>query len=141
MKTAIARSAGGVVFGPDDQIVLLATASPSGKVRWSLPKGALEDNETNDQAALREVREETGLDAQILEPVGVIEYWFVWKPDEIRYHKYVHYFAMRMTGGDFSRRDQEADDVAWFSTGDAISTCSYANEREIIRKAVASLCA
>ncbi len=138
MKTETATSAGGVVFDEAGRVVLLAQTPPGGRRRWSLPKGAVEHGETPELAALREVREETGLDAEILKPVGIIDYWFVWKPDDTRYHKFVHYFAMRSTGGDFSRRDQEAEDVAWFRQDEALKTCSYVNEREMIRKAVAS---
>ena len=139
MKTATATSAGGVVFGDDDRIVLLGFSTPNGVRRWSLPKGALEPGETPEQAAVREVREETGLDAAIIAKVATIDYWFVWAPDDTRYHKYVHYFAMRATGGDFSRRDQEAETIDWFGPDDAVRECSYPNERTTIRKALASL--
>ncbi|HEX9695949.1 MAG TPA: NUDIX hydrolase [Actinomycetota bacterium] len=140
MKTSTATSAGGVVFGDDGgRVVLLGYTTPHGKQRWSLPKGALEQDETPEQAAVREVREETGLDATIVAKAATIDYWFVWAPDDTRYHKYVHYFAMRATGGDFSRRDQEAERVEWFSVEDALKACSYPNERATIRKALASL--
>lgn len=139
MKTSTATSAGGVVFGDDDRIVLLGYTTPTGKKRWSLPKGALESGETPEQAAVREVREETGLDAEIIAKAQTIDYWFVWAADDTRYHKYVHYFAMRATGGDFSRRDDEAERVEWFSVEDALKACSYPNERATIRKALASL--
>ena len=138
MKTQIARSAGGVVFDADGRIALLRTTSPEGAPRWSLPKGTLEQDETPSQAAIREVREETGLVAEILDEAGVIDYWFVWKPDDTRYHKFVHYYVMQATGGDFSKRDAEAEEVAWFEETAALKACSFANEREMIRKAVAS---
>ncbi|HVL90683.1 MAG TPA: NUDIX hydrolase [Actinomycetota bacterium] len=139
MKTSTATSAGGVVFDGDERVVLLGHTTPNGKQRWSLPKGAVEAGETPEQAAVREVREETGLDAEIVAKAQTIDYWFVWAPDETRYHKYVHYFAMRMTGGDFSRRDDEAERVEWFSVEDALKACSYPNERATIRKALASI--
>ncbi|MHB8510795.1 MAG: NUDIX hydrolase [Actinomycetota bacterium] len=138
MKTKTAKSAGGIVFDVAGRIALLRTNDAEGSPRWSLPKGALEKGETVQEAAIREVLEETGLEADIIGEAGVIDYWFVWKPDDARYHKFVHYFVMRATGGDFANRDAEAEEVAWFEAEDAIQTCSFANERAMIRKAVAS---
>lgn len=135
----MATSAGGVVFDAGERIVLLGFTTPTGSRRWSLPKGALEPGETPEIAAVREVREETGLDATILSKAATIDYWFVWAPDDTRYHKYVHYFTMRATGGDFSRRDEEAEMVEWFDAEDALGVCSYPNERATIRKALASI--
>lgn len=139
MRTATARSAGGVLFDDAGRVALLSTSTRDGQRRWTLPKGAVEKGETPEQAALREVREETGHDAEIVAGVGVIDYWFLWPPDHTRYHKFVHYFAMRATGGDFSLRDHEAEDAAWFDPPAAVEACAYDNEREIIRKAVASI--
>lgn len=135
MKTATATSAGGVVFDDESRVLLLGRIAADGEMRWSLPKGTLEDGETAEQAAVREVREETGLDAAIVGPAGTIDYWFVWKPDDTRYHKFVHYFVMRARGGDFSRRDAEADDVRWFVFDEALAACSYPNERGVVEAA------
>ncbi|MGH2830859.1 MAG: NUDIX hydrolase [Actinomycetota bacterium] len=139
MRTATATSAGGVVFDAGGRVVLLGRAGEDGVLRWSLPKGAIEDGESVEHAAVREVREETGIDAAIVAPAGVIDYWFVWKPEDTRYHKFVHYFSMRATGGDFSRRDAEADDVGWFDRAQALEKCSYPNERGVIEAAAKAL--
>jgi 8-oxo-dGTP pyrophosphatase MutT (NUDIX family) len=135
VKTATATSAGGVVLRDEDSVILIARRSPSGELQWTLPKGIVEPGETAEEAALREVREETGLEVSIAAPLGTIDYWFVWKPDDTRYHKFVHYFAMRPTGGDTADHDDEVEDVGWFSIDDALATASFANERELIARA------
>jgi 8-oxo-dGTP pyrophosphatase MutT (NUDIX family) len=133
--TKRAVSAGGLVYAdrPDGRwVVLISRRNAVGDLQWTLPKGGLEGEEDLEAAALREVREETGLEAEIDSKLGVIDYWFVWRPDGVRYHKYVHYFLLRHTGGDTAVRDDEAEDVAWLPIGEAIGRLSHPNERRLV---------
>jgi 8-oxo-dGTP pyrophosphatase MutT (NUDIX family) len=136
VKTARATSAGGVVVDGRGNVVLIARRSPKGTLQWTLPKGAVEEGETAEQAALREVREETGLEAELADKLGTIDYWFVWKPDDTRYHKFVHYFLMRAIGGDLADHDDEVEDARWYPFEDALKAASFANERALLKKAV-----
>ena len=135
MRTARAVSAGGVVLAetrPDAPVALVAHRSARGSLQWTLPKGAQEEGETVAETALREVREETGLEAELLGPLDTIDYWFVWAPERTRYHKFVHYFLMRFAGGDFSQRDHEMEDAAWFEPDEARRRMAFANERKLL---------
>ena len=135
MRTARAVSAGGVVLAelrPDAPVALVAHRSVRGSLQWTLPKGAREEGESVTQTALREVREETGLEAELIGPLNTIDYWFVWAPERTRYHKYVHYFLMRFVGGDFSYRDHEMEDAAWFEPAEARRQMAFANERKLL---------
>ena len=135
MRTARAVSAGGVVLAelrPDAPVALVAHRSARGSLQWTLPKGAQEPGESVEQAALREVREETGLEAELIGPLDTIDYWFVWAPDQTRYHKFVHYFLMRAVGGDFADHDHEMEDAAWFEPARAREQMSFANERRLL---------
>jgi 8-oxo-dGTP pyrophosphatase MutT (NUDIX family) len=135
VRTARAVSAGGVVLAelrPDAPVALVAHRSVRGSLQWTLPKGAREEGETVTETALREVREETGLEAELIGPLDTIDYWFVWAPERTRYHKFVHYFLMRLAGGDFSQRDHEMEDAAWFEPAEARRRMSFANERKLL---------
>jgi 8-oxo-dGTP pyrophosphatase MutT (NUDIX family) len=135
VRTARAVSAGGVVLAelrPDALVALVAHRSVRGSLQWTLPKGAREEGESVEQTALREVREETGLEAELIGPLDTIDYWFVWAPERTRYHKFVHYFLMRFVGGDFSERDHEMEDAAWFEPAEARRRMSFANERLLL---------
>jgi 8-oxo-dGTP pyrophosphatase MutT (NUDIX family) len=135
VRTARAVSAGGVVLAelrPEAPVALVAHRSVRGTLQWTLPKGAQEQAETVEQAALREVREETGLEAELVGPLDTIDYWFVWAPERTRYHKFVHYFLMRAVGGDFSAHDHEMEDAAWFDPAEARRRMSFANERRLL---------
>ncbi|HEY5475653.1 MAG TPA: NUDIX hydrolase [Tepidiformaceae bacterium] len=129
-----AVSAGGVVWrrGEGDliQIVLCGRRS---EALWGLPKGTPEPGETIEQTALREVREETGLEVQMGERVGTIEYWFT--AGGVRYHKLVHHWLMEPIGGDVSGHDHEFDDVEWIEIGEAKTHATYENERKMIAEA------
>ena len=90
MKTRFEHSAGGVVFrrseGGSDrfEIALASRRTRRGELVWGLPKGAVEEGERPDETAVREVREETGLIAEIREPLGDISYWYVWQGQRVR---------------------------------------------------------
>ena len=130
--TRRAVSAGGLIIDdrPDGRwTVLISLRNAAGAKQWTLPKGGLENGESHVAAALREVREETGLVCEIVDQLGVIDYWFVWRSEGVRYHKYVHYFVMRPTGGDMKDRDHEAEDVVWVPAVRALELLSHRNER------------
>jgi ADP-ribose pyrophosphatase YjhB (NUDIX family) len=136
--TKRAVSAGGLVVDhrPDGHwVLLISRRSAAGVLQWTLPKGGLEGGEDRRSAAVREVREETGLDCEIVGDLGTIDYWFVWRPDEVRYHKFVHYYLMRHLGGDPYPRDDEAEDVEWFPLPEALERLTHANERQLVRSA------
>src|SRR6187455_758801 len=125
-------SAGGVVYrGEDDaiEIALAARRTRRGDLAWGLAKGAIEPGETEEQAAVREVLEETDL--------GDIRYYYVW--DGVRVRKRVHFFLMRMTGGDVEDHDTEMEDVRWFPLRSAVKRAAYKGEREVIERAVERL--
>jgi 8-oxo-dGTP pyrophosphatase MutT (NUDIX family) len=129
-------SAGGVVWRREgDQIEVLLCGRRSDSL-WALPKGTPEPGETIEQAALREVREETGVVAETEGVVGDIKYWFSRPQEGVRYFKTVHHFLMRPTGGDPSLHDHEFDEVRWVPVGEALKIMSYPNEARILRRAV-----
>ena len=135
MRTARTVSAGGLVLAAPDpaaEVALISRRGAQGALQWTLPKGQQEAGETLQETALREVREETGLDARILAPLDTIDYWFVWAPEHTRYHKYVHYFFMLSTGGDLSDHDSEVEEARWFALPEAGRVLSFANERRLL---------
>jgi 8-oxo-dGTP pyrophosphatase MutT (NUDIX family) len=133
------EAAGGLVVaaGEDGASVVLIAVEKGGSVKWALPKGHFDKGETREQTALREVREETGLEVEILEPLATIDYWFVEK--RVRYHKYVHYFLMRSTGGSLDDHDDEVVEVAWFGVEAALERMAYPNERELVASSRSTL--
>ena len=130
-------SAGGVVYRRVDgnlEMVLCGRDSP---VRWSLAKGTPDFGETLEQTALREVQEETGLEAVIEVPIKSINYWFSDKEGAVRFHKTVHFYLMKPVGGHTGLHDPEFDVVQWFSYDEALKNLTYANEVEVLRQALA----
>lgn len=129
-------SAGGVVYqmkGGRLETVLCGRSQP---VRWSLAKGTPDAGETLEQTALREVREETGLEVEIDGPLGSIEYWFADRGKDVRYHKTVHYYLMVPVGGATDQHDPEFDVVQWFDAEDALKNLAYANEVNVLQRAL-----
>ena len=136
--TKQAVSAGGLVYDdrPDGRwVVLISRRNAAGQLQWTLPKGGLEDGEDLESAAVREVEEETGLRSEITGKLGVVDYWFVWRPDEVRYHKYVHYYLMAFRSGTTDVHDDEAEDVAWLPFDQAVARLTHPNERRLVRLA------
>lgn len=140
MRTRSEFSAGGVVIRrtPESvEVALAARRTRKGDLAWGLPKGLVEPGEQPDQAALREVREETGLEAEILEPLGEISYWYVWEGERVR--KKVAFFLMEATGGDISLHDHEMEEVRWFPRAEAPRRATYPSERALLRRVAEAL--
>ena len=112
------------------------SAKTAGAVRWSLAKGTPDPGETLEETALREVREETGLEVEINAPIDSIEYWFAERGGKVRFHKTVHFYLMAPRGGDTSQHDPEFDVVEWFPYDQAMSAVEYPNEAGVLRKAL-----
>jgi 8-oxo-dGTP pyrophosphatase MutT (NUDIX family) len=130
-------SSGGVVFRPagtTHEVALIRVARADGHA-WVLPKGWVERGEDLEQTAVREVREETGLDAKILRKLGEIMYEFYSKADRSRVLKTVHLFLLECLGGDTAHHDDEVEEVRWFSLDDAVKTLTHKNERDMLEKA------
>jgi ADP-ribose pyrophosphatase YjhB (NUDIX family) len=104
-----------------------------GRLLWSLPKGHIESGETAEEAAVREVEEETGIIGRVVAPLGTIDFWFV--AEDRRVHKTVHHFLMRALGGELSDSDIEVSEVAWVPLDELESRLAYADERRLIRRA------
>ena len=142
MQTRNEVSAGGVVYRPAPdgegfEVALAARRTRRGELAWGLAKGAIEPGETVRQAAVREVLEETGLEAEIRSDLGEIRYFYVW--DEVRVRKRVHFFLMLATGGDVSRHDAEMEEVRWYPLRTAMRRATYRGERDVIQRAAERL--
>ncbi len=114
----------------------VGTGNRGEEVRWSLAKCTPDPGETLEETALREVREETGLEVEIDAPIGAIDYWFVGREADVRYHKTVHFYLMVAVGGDIQLHDSEFDVVQWFSLDRALEALAYPNEAGIMRRAL-----
>ena len=106
-------------------------------VTWTLPKGTPSRGETTEETALREVREETGLQVRITAPLPSIEYTFI--QDGTRIRKTVHYFLMEPTGGDLALHDREFEEVRWVRFSEAASLLTFETERALVSRAAAVL--
>lgn len=138
-RTVSETSAGGVVYRGTWPDVDVALTMPRFRSVWTLPKGMIERGETPEQAALREVREESGLAGRIVAPLLQTHYSFYTAGRTVRVSKTVHFFLVECTGGDIERHDGEVSAVAWFPLRDALSTLAYRGEREVARRAISEL--
>lgn len=133
-----AVSAGGVAFRRQGGAIEVALISVGEAARWQLPKGTVGRTESFEAAARREVREETGLETELLELIETIEYWFyitTKKGGKVRLHKHVHFYLLRFLGGDVSQHDHEVNEARWFDIDTAIEKLAFENERRVVRQA------
>jgi 8-oxo-dGTP pyrophosphatase MutT (NUDIX family) len=118
-------------------VAIIGRLDRRGRLLWSLPKGHLEDGETTEAAAVREVEEETGIRGRVLAALGTIDYWFV--ADDRRIHKTVHHFLLEASGGQLSDTDVEVDEVAWVPLDELGDRLAYAGERRLAEAAAGLL--
>ncbi|OGO50636.1 MAG: hypothetical protein A2148_00750 [Chloroflexi bacterium RBG_16_68_14] len=141
MKTRMEISAGGVIYHRRrGQPVVCLIATQGGQV-WQLPKGLIERGEKPEEAATREVAEETGLRGELLRRLDKIEYWYVWDDgsERTRIHKLVYFFLFRYTGGSTEDHDEEVDDACWFLLAEALERLSFENERRVLNLAAQAI--
>ncbi len=129
-KTRNEHSSGGAVISTREGQAHVALIATRGRTRWGLPKGAVSEGETTEQAALREVLEETGLLAEIVKPLDTIEYFF--RAGDTLIRKRVDFFLMRYLSGDLVPQLSEVDDVEWVELGAAIERASFESERKLL---------
>jgi len=129
-------SAGGAAFRINDGKIEFAIVAVNPSRRWQLPKGLVDDGETTEQAALREVREEAGIECEIIEKIEKIEYWYFGNEngERVRYHKFVHFFLMKYNSGDTKNHDTEVAEVRFVSPDQAIEALAFDAEKEVINK-------
>jgi 8-oxo-dGTP pyrophosphatase MutT (NUDIX family) len=128
------HSSGGAVISTRNGVPHVALIATRGKTRWGLPKGAVSEGETSEQAALREVLEETGLHAEIIKPLDTIEYFF--RAGETLIRKRVDFYLMRYVGGELAPQLSEVDDVEWVEISEAIQRASFDSERKLLEAAL-----
>lgn len=136
LRETTATSAGGIVVKFEDQqpnLVVGMRRRERSSVRWTLPKGTPNPGESLEEAALREVGEETGLRVRIVEPLPSIQYTFV--QNGARIHKTVHYWLMEPTGGDMAQHDHEFEQVRWVPLDEAPALLTFETERDVVAAA------
>lgn len=134
-KTRNEHSSGGAVISIRDGLPHVALIATRNRTRWGLPKGAVSEGETSEQAALREVREETGLEAEILHLLDTIEYYF--RAGDTLIRKRVDFYLMRYVAGELTPQLSEVDDVEWVELNAALQRSSFDSERKLLETALA----
>ncbi len=138
MKPALIKylySAGGVIFRRSDSLTEVALIATKNKAVWTLPKGIIDKNESAEMAAVREIKEETGLTGEIVDRLGEKSYWFYLKDENAKCKKTVTYFLIRYISGDTSNFSWEVDEARWFPLESALDMLSYKSDKDILSKA------
>jgi 8-oxo-dGTP pyrophosphatase MutT (NUDIX family) len=142
MERQLEISSGGVIYRESAGSFEVALTQTSRGPMWCLPKGRVEDQETLEEAALREVREETGLFGHIERPLKPIEYTYQARSRDghrTSVEKTVHFYLMVFREGCTSDHDSEVVDVRWFSLDVAGRILHHAGERDVLALAKQAL--
>jgi 8-oxo-dGTP pyrophosphatase MutT (NUDIX family) len=133
-KTRNEHSSGGVVIAVHAGVPHVALIATRNKTRWGLPKGAVSEGETSEAAALREVREETGIEARIVRRLDTIEYHF--RAGDTLIQKTVDFYLMDYVAGELEPQLSEVDDVQWVELSSSLQRASFESERKLLAAAL-----
>ena len=130
-------SAGGVAFRWKDSEPEIAIVSVKPKLRWQLPKGIVGPGESPQVTAVREVREEAGVETDLIKLIETIEYWYrsVKYGKPVRYHKFVHFYLLEYKSGNVTDHDHEVEEARWVSFEEALELLDFKSERDVVEKA------
>ena len=139
MVTLSEFSAGGVVVNDRDEVIVIVPTrrAADGSKVLALPKGHPDGSESAADAALREVREEAGVNAELVDKLGDVRYWY--QREGNRVTKIVSFFLFRYTGGQVEDHDHEVEDARWIPLADAARQLTYKGEREMAERALERL--
>ena len=138
-------SAGGIVYKKAKGLILILVAQHSGHHGWVFPKGLIGDPstgsgqapETKEEAALREVEEETGVKAHIVKPLEPVTYWYQWEKEKRK--KTVYYFLMEYVGGDITKHDNEMENVEWLPVNEVEKRLTYPSDKKVWKVALRAI--
>jgi len=127
-------SAGGLVYKKNHSVIYFVLCYKNKTNRWHLPKGTQEFNESICNTAIREVKEETGLEVKIKLFLSNIYYKFIDNQNKIL-NKKVAFYIMEAIDGSFKNHDKEFDKIIWADSNEAIKLLKYTNEKKLVTKA------
>jgi mutator protein MutT len=130
-------SAGGVAFRQIGDEIEAAIVAVNPSRRWQLPKGIIDAGETPEIAAVREVREEAGIETELLELIEKVEYWYVGfqRAERVRFHKFVYFYLLRYLRGSVENHDHEIAEARWVKVDEAIEMLAFKSEKDVLKKA------
>jgi 8-oxo-dGTP pyrophosphatase MutT (NUDIX family) len=134
-------SSGGVAFRRAGGGIEIAIVSVGPTARWQLPKGIVDAGESPETTAVRETREEAGIETELVAPLETIQYWYqaTDRGERVRFHKFVHFFLLEYRAGDVADHDHEVNEARWVPIEQAITMLAFGNERSVVTQAAALL--
>ena len=131
-------SSGGVVYRRNESgQVEIAIISVGPQRRWQLPKGLVDPGEKPEATAVREAREEAGVDTRVAAHIETIEYWYAGleRGIRVRFHKHVHFYLLEYVSGDTSDHDAEVNEARWVPIDEAAGQLAFEGERRVVERA------
>ena len=137
IPTEVQISAGGVAYRKRGKVVEIMVISVGPHNRWQLPKGLIDKGETSAEAALREVREEAGIEAEMIDLIDKVEYWYYSKGSSkrVRFHKFVYFYLLRYKSGSTEDHDKEVKEARWVDINQGQGMLTFKSEKNMVVRA------
>jgi 8-oxo-dGTP diphosphatase len=137
IPTEVQISAGGVAYRKKGKVVEIVIISVGEQNRWQLPKGLIDKDETSAEAALREVREEAGIETEMIDLIDKVEYWYYSKrgSKRIRFHKFVYFYLLKYRSGNTEDHDREVKEARWVSIDTGQNMLTFKSEKNMVDRA------